>query len=264
MEANLEKLSQLVNLLSMNRVDYYNISGVLNSNGEILCRLNYLHDYNPLISYYGSIESVEFSAMLPNLKKGINDMFYYYLPNSHERHQISFDEGSYDVIDYANIIKEEIAERHKLTVTKDSDHPIRLSLSPNSGKAIIKLKEGWSVDFTAEQTWADVLGFERRLYDQPKNVGTDVVDIVPTQKIFISCPLFTGANVNGSDTNVIFTTPNKFTYGELISIKPHIPQRYLLREKQFESIKIRFFNEDNQPLTFAHSQVTLTLKIEQC
>ena len=167
-------------------------------------------------------------------------------------------------MDNSKIIKEEIAEKHQLVITNDNQHPIRLTLSPNSGLAIFKLKEGWSIEFTPEQTWADVLGFERRLHDKAKNVGKDVVDIVPSQKILLSCPLFTGAILNGGDSNVIFSTANKFSYGELISIKPHIPQRYLLREHKFETIKIRFFNEDNQPLTFSNSQVTLTLKIEQC
>ena len=68
-DLTLSKLTELVNLLSMKRVDYYNISGRADSNGEICCRLNYLHEYDRNISFYGSIESFEFSALIPNLKK---------------------------------------------------------------------------------------------------------------------------------------------------------------------------------------------------
>ncbi len=77
-DLSVSKHTELVSLLGMKRVDYYNITGKPDSNGEITCRLNYLHEYDPEISFYGSIESFEFSALIPNLKKGINDKLFYY------------------------------------------------------------------------------------------------------------------------------------------------------------------------------------------
>ena len=69
-------LAKLANNLNRKRIEFYEIIGIPKV-GELVSRLNETQIFDEDIDYNVALNNFNASSFFPNIKKDINDMFYY-------------------------------------------------------------------------------------------------------------------------------------------------------------------------------------------
>ena len=151
MESQLIKLN---NKLNRKRIDYIEIQGTCDKSGRIKQQFTEIMKYEDEYDYYVTLTSGQFSSLFHNIIKGKNDKFYYNKNDVHK--EITFTDSAYEVKDInANI---------QFKVPNES---IKLIVDQGSGRCKVFLKQGYKIDFTKEDSFRDILGFDAVVIDQP-------------------------------------------------------------------------------------------------
>ena len=148
---------------------------------------------------------------------------------------------------------------------KNAISPIRIILNKASGQIDFLLEDKYEVDFTKSDTFRNLLGFESKIYKDKINKSDKMVDIVLTNKIYISCSIIDGSyDKNGIRRQVFFSFANSYRYGELINIEIKILQFHVLNVDRIDEILFVFCNEKNEPITFNKTSFIMSILIQQC
>ena len=212
--------------------------------------------------YYVSLISAELNSLFPNIIKDKNDKFYY-TDSSNNSHIIKFTEGTYEI--------EDLNAHLQLSIPNDTQSgkiPIKIILDKGSGRSKIFLKQGYSVDFTKNDTFRDILGFDSISICGASSIqsyveSTKMCDVVLSTKIYIHCNIVKGCIFNGQSSDILYSFPNDREFGHLINIKPYFKRKHLLVNKTFSEMNTYFTDQNNQPITFMKTPVTLTFEIRQ-
>jgi hypothetical protein len=134
---------------------------------------------------------------------------------------------------------------------------------------LIELKAGYGVYFSQiyTNTWREFLGFNARyLTTNGVHASDKMANILPCQKIYVGCNLRSGSLVNADKvlkSNILFAFPNNKIFGAPLSICPS-PLRYReLSKKEFDSIRLELFSDDNKPVDFLGRQAAAEIAIYQ-
>ena len=255
----LEKhFSQILSKLSHKRVEIIEIYGKCDKDGVLKVPFIEPLEFSTDNDYLVKLVSAELASFFPNIIEGKNDKLYYNYSN--KEYIISFQTGSYD-IQNINI--------HIQDVLKSNGHSsaIEIILDNATGKCKIFLKEGYSIDFTKENTIRNMLGFEPLLIANKglsHNISKDMINVVLTNKIFIKCNVIEGAIYQGLHSDVLYSFGNSYTYGYPISIINPVKRYAKLIVKIFSEMRISFRDENNLPINFLESPIGLTIEIKEC
>ena len=252
------ELEKINNKLSRKRIEFYEIIGKCNSKGELKITFCEPQKYNENFDYYVSLLRFEASSFFPNLTNQessmpasrANNMFYFSEKGVDKT--VKFETGAYDVEEYSKILQEYIPE-----------NSITIELLKGNGKCLIKLKTGYKVDFTKTDTWRNVLGFESKILNKPLNISDRMVNVLETQKVFIYLDIIRGSWFNNLPTNILYSFANESEYGYPINLKTKNKEPHILLNKSFNSVLFTFKDENNNPIDFQGSSVSLTLEVAQ-
>ena len=148
MESQLIKLN---NKLNRKRIDYIEIQGTCDKNGRIQQQFTDIMRYDDEYDYV-TLTSAQFSSLFPNIVKDKNDKFYY-LENDILK-TLTFTEGAYEVNHINAIIQQKVP-----------NESIKLVVDIGSAWCKIFLKQGYKIDFTHNDTFRDILGFDAVIVD---------------------------------------------------------------------------------------------------
>ena len=109
--------------------------------------------YDDEYDYYVTLTSAQFSSLFPNIVKDKNDKFYY-LENDVLR-TLTFTEGAYEINHINAIIQQKV-----------SNESIKLVVDQGSARCKIFLKQEYKIDFTHNDTFRDIVGFDAVIVDQ--------------------------------------------------------------------------------------------------
>jgi hypothetical protein len=116
-------------------------------------------------------------------------------------------------------------------------------------------------------TWRESFGFSARdLTTNGVHESDKMANILPCQKTYIGCNLCGGSLVNADNvlkSNILFPFPNNKIFGATLSICPSPLRPRELSKKEFDSIRLEFFSDDNKPVDFLGRQVTAEIAIYQ-
>ena len=246
MESDIEKLS---NKLAFKEIKTYELSGKVDSNGLLSQTFNSEQKFNRESSHFIYLVSLEVASIFPNVKKDINDKFYFCLDGIDKIKTIN--QGGYEIIDYCKALDID-------------DKKIKFEVSLNTGKCIITIANNSKVDFTKNDTFRNQLGFDAVLLTEGINISQRLCNVQVSQKIYVDCNLCVGSLRNGIPTQIIYSFPNSLKFGYLITEKPRFARKKELLLKNFHEIRMYFYDQDHNAVDFGGELITLEITIEQC
>ena len=112
-----------------------------------------------------------------------------------------FPDGAYE----RNQINDEIVRQLSLDLifTDETESPIIFEANTGTLHSIIRLADGYQIDFTQTKTLRDLLGFESKLLTDSVNYSK--VNIIDTHRLYVCCDCIVGSLRNGYPTNILFT-----------------------------------------------------------
>ena len=214
--------------------------------------------YDDEYDYYITLISDQLSSLFPNVVKDKNNKFYYLENNVLKI--ITFTEGAYEVKD--------INVNLQLKLTNKSnesglDSPIELIVDQGTGRCWIFLKQGYKINFTNDDTFRDILGFDAVIVDQAITESFKICDLVISTNIYIHLDIARGSIFQGKSTDIIYSFPNNIAFGHLINLIIRQKREHLLVKKYFSDLTVYFTDQYNNFVDFMQSVVTLTFEIRQ-
>ena len=243
-----KKIEKLNNNLNRKRTEFIEIRGVPNSDGRIRQSFNEIMKFDEDLDYMVSLISFEATSLFPNIRN-TNNKFYYIENNTPK--SITFTDGAYDVVDINSIIQKKIP-----------NESIKITLDISSGRSTIELKPNFKVDFTKNDTFRDLLGFESIVIDTTTR-SSHICSLITSAKIYIHLNIAKGNIFEGCRSNIIFSFANSVGFGQSIDIRPKFKLEHELETKYFNELSVWFTDENKKPIDFMSSQVTLCLMIQQ-
>lgn len=196
-----------------------------------------------------------------------NNMFYYSIPADSKIKVISIPTSLHGVGTYNDFLHRKLLTTgHILPADKAGgppSYPISLTYDLPTQRIVLIVKEGYKVHFEKEKTWRQRLGFNAREYGKGEHTAENRADILETLNIFISADICSGWSYKGSSRNILYAMVNCQPAGTMLVERPNPPVRVLLNKKEFSSITLRFFTDDEKPVTFQGEEFILNLVIER-
>ena len=159
------QLMRLNNKLNRKRLDYIEIQGTCDKNGRIKQQFTDIMRYDDEYDYYVTLKSMQCSSLFPNIIKDKNDKFYYF--ENYVLKTLTITEGAYEIRDInANL------------QLKIQNECIKLVIDQGSARCKIFLKQGYKIDFTHNDTFRDILGFDAVIVDQAITESPKICDVV--------------------------------------------------------------------------------------
>ena len=162
METHLIKLN---NKLNRKRIDYIEIQGTCDKSGRIKQQFTEIIKYEDEYVYYVTLTSGQFSSLFPNIIKDKNNKFYYIESDEHK--VITFTEGAYEVKDINAHIQFKVLNQS-----------IKLIVDQGSGRCKVFLQQRYQIEFTEENTFRDILGFDEVSIAQSYTESPKICDLV--------------------------------------------------------------------------------------
>ena len=112
-----------------------------------------------------------------------------------------------------------------------------------------------------------------RLNEVASFTSLKMVNVILTNKIFIKCNVIEGALLcdlsdnsigPGLHSDVLYSFGNTYSYGYPNSIDRPVKRHAKLIVKKFSEMRISFIDENNLPINFLETSITLTLEIREC
>ena len=198
------QLIRLNNTQNRKRIDYIEIQGTCDENGKIQQQFIDMMRYDDEYDYYVTLTRAQFSSLFPNIVKDKNDKFFY-LENDVLK-TLTFIEGAYEVKDInANL---------QLKIPNES---IKLVVDQGSAKCKIFLKQGYKIDFTGNDTFKDILGFDSVIVDQQFTESPKIGDLIISLNIYIHLDIAKGSIFQGKSTDIVYSFHNNIAFGHLIN-----------------------------------------------
>ena len=136
--------------------------------------------YDDEYDYYVTLTSVQFSSLFPNIVKDKNDKFYYLVNDVLKT--LTFTKGAYKVNNINAIIQQKVP-----------NESIKLVVDQDSARCKIFLKQGYKIDFTRNDTFRDILGFDAVIVDQQFTESPKICDLVISTNIYIHLDIVKGS-----------------------------------------------------------------------
>ena len=174
------QLMRLNNKLNRIRIDYIEIQGTCDKNGRIKQQFTDVMRYDDEYDYYVTLTSAQFSSLFPNIIKDKNDKFYYLENDVLKTWTIT--EGAYEVNNINAIIQQKIP-----------NESIKLVIDQGSARCKIFFKQGYKIDFTHNDTFRDILGFDAVIVDQALTESPKICNLVISTNIYIHLNIIRGS-----------------------------------------------------------------------
>lgn len=72
-----------------------------------------------------------------------------------------------------------------------------------------------------------------------------------------------GSIIKGNSSQILFGFPNELSFGLLIVLKPIHKQKHLLLEPYLDKLRFKFKNQDERPVNFMDTLMSMTIEIRQ-
>ena len=193
------QLIRLYNNLNRKRIDYIEIQGTCDKNCRIQQQFTDIMRYDDEYDYYVTLISAQFSSQFPNIVKDNNDKLFY-LEND-DLKIIQFTEVAYKVNNINAFIQQKIP-----------NESIKLVVDQGSARCNTFVKQKYKIDFTRNNTFRDILGFDAVIVDQPFTESPKICDLVISTNIYIHLDIARGFILQGKSTDIVYSFLNNIAF----------------------------------------------------
>ena len=144
--------------------------------------------------------------------------------------EIVFPSGAYEI----QQINDEIVRQLSLDLnfTDETESPIILEANTATLHSIIRLADGYQIDFTQSNTLRDLLGFESKILTDSYNYSKNKVNIIDIHRLHVCCDCIVGSLRNGYPSNILFTVVLNEAPGAKIVREPNLVlYKHIYKEK---------------------------------
>ena len=131
-------------------------------------------------------------------------------------------EGAYEVIHIDAIVQKKVP-----------NESIKLVVYKGSAKCKNFLKQGYKIDFTRNDTFRELLGFDAVIVDQPFTESPKICDLVISTNIYINLDIAKGSIFQKKSTDIVYSFPNNRAFKHLINLNIRQKREHLLVKKYF-------------------------------
>lgn len=194
-----------------------------------------------------------------------NNKFKYY--NGTTWKTLNIPEGAYNIVDIDTTVKR-LMKANDDYDKSDASHPkyyISIEANYNTLHSRIELSNGYKVDFTIQNTFREILGFDSKIVQNDgHNDSERVVDITDVETLQINCNLVTDSYINGSTSSVLYAFSTTVPPGYLISLHPsHQLALTISKRGLINSIRFYITNQEGKLVNMNGERVTYFLHLSE-
>ncbi|GBN36904.1 hypothetical protein AVEN_32698-1 [Araneus ventricosus] len=188
-----------------------------------------------------------------NIHEKFNNHILKYIYKGVE-HQIKFDHGNYMMSE----LNEEFQNHFEV-----KKPPIELDVHQATSRFVIKLDTGYAIDFTGYELYK-ILGFEEKIYDQPKQKGKFIADISKgIDELFIHCDRVRSLHNEGTN-DILHVHTHSNPPGSIIKITEINPVfEDVNTNHPIERIRMHITNQDNEIIDLDKQRMRYTLILDE-
>ena len=184
-----------------------------------------------------------------NLNRRNNQILYSETwASPHEGEVLAVTPGAYELIEIAELIKEE------------TNGNVIIEPYKNTMKCKMEVLKGVIV-FDVENSVASLLGFDKQICSRGKYTTNKIIDKRGLNKINILCNIISGAKDKGKDTDILHTFNLTEPPGYLINIIPTNISYQNVTKDRTEYIEIHIKDERGRPIDFNGDVLISTLHL---
>ena len=194
----------------------------------------------------GLIDLMTFHS-IPNIEKGKNDKFYY-----GDNKIITVAEGAYEIEDLATALTGKLAKNEQL------------ELKPNNNTLKAEIKSNKKIDFTKDDTFASLLGFDPKVLEPNEyHISDRPVSIMKVDVIRVECNLVRGSYDNGTEGHVIHEFyPNVGPGYKIVEI-PNTIVYLPLNVKWINNVTITLKDQNGERINLRNESLSVRLHIRE-
>lgn len=189
---------------------------------------------------------------IPNIEVGVNNLFYY------GDQKIEFEEGSYEIEDISQYIRERISTRDGRAAQ------FSLKANNNTLQTVIK-SPNERIDFQKPNTIGPLLGFTARVLDPgiKRHVSDLPVNIIKVNTIKVDCNLVRGAYENGKESHTIHEFYPQVGPGYKMVEIPRTIIYLPLNTKRITTIAVALRDQDGRLLNLRGELLSVRLHLKK-
>lgn len=184
--------------------------------------------FNPLLeldknkNYEMALVDLETYYSFPNIDASNNNFRYWRYGGGaqHEMFNIEVPEGCYEITDINEYIQRTMKENGHYNRV-NGDYCISIEPNTNTLRSVVNIAEGYSVDFTPENSIGTVLGFDRWIYEEGYNESENLVNILSISNLRVTNDIIGSSYSNGTTESVIYAFFPNTSPGFKIIQEPH-------------------------------------------
>ena len=144
-----------------------------------------------------------------------------------------------------------------------SESPITIEADVATLRSIIRLSNGFSVDFTYSNTLRDLLGFNSRVLTDPENISDRKVDIIDIHRLHLCCDCIVGSFRNGQPSNILFSLILNELPGDKIVREPNLVLYKHIYKEKLDHIDFWMEDDDGNEIDNHGETVGFTLHMKK-
>ncbi|EDV18724.1 uncharacterized protein TRIADDRAFT_62799 [Trichoplax adhaerens] len=177
--------------------------------------------------------------------------------------------GAYNVVDIQKALQNIMKENNDYIPanTSGDENLFHVNISPNYNtfKSEIELKNNYKLDFTIDNTFRDILGFNSRIISENgKHHSDQIVNITSINTIEIHCSLVDGSYINGKSGDLIHCTSPNVPPGSLLQVRPFQKMYNSMKVMSaINSVTFKVTDQDGNLVDLNNERVTYYLHIKE-
>jgi hypothetical protein len=164
-------------------------------------------------------------------------------------------QGAYELHDINDYVRE--------TCTR-ANIPLMFELKPNNNTLHSEIYANRPIDFTRENSLADMLGFKKRVLEAGKwHISDNTVNIIKVNSIRLVCNLVQGSFSNGDEAHILHEFPLAVEPGYKIIECPQTIIYMGLNTRTIHSLIIRLEDQSGDLINFAGENISIRLHLRR-
>ena len=130
-----------------------------------------------------------------------------------------------------------------------------------SQKAVVKLPEGTTVDFTADDSIGRLLGFDKRVVKDGLVQGDSLIQISNVNALMVHVDIITGSRNNGKISNVVYSFyPDVAPGAKIVENARHLIYLPFFNKgrQSLDRLRVRITDQHMNPVDFRGEPITIT------
>jgi hypothetical protein len=221
---------------------------------------------NPNRNYKIGLQYFTTSNYLINITEA-NNKFYYSTDTGKTWTTLTIEKGAYELKQLSDEINRLMAEK-KHYDNSNPTHPkyyFNIGVNLSTFKSYIDITNPtYEIDFTKDNTFRGLLGFNSKKLKAGYNKSDDTVQIINTSAILIKSDLVSGGYVNGVKQGILYSFPSMLVpVGYKINITAANIFYLPINRKEITSIYFEITNQHGEIIDLKGEEVCLAVVLKQ-